>query len=100
MHAPACHFTPQPVAEHPGGDLAKKRSLLAVAATLAGGGGVGCVAVSRLAVIVVDGQYQGLGIASHLLRLLIKYAKDRGIQGFTADILASNKAMMNVFEIL
>ncbi len=47
---------------------------------------------------IVDEQYQGLGIASHLLRLLIRYAKDRGIQGFTADILASNKAMMNVFE--
>ena len=30
--------------------------------------------------------------------MLIRCAKDRGIQGFTADILASNKAMMNVFE--
>jgi len=47
---------------------------------------------------VVDEQYQGLGIASYLYRMLIRCAKDRGIQGFTADILASNKAMMNVFE--
>jgi len=47
---------------------------------------------------VVDEQYQGLGIASYLYKMLIRYAKDRGIQGFTADILASNKAMMNVFE--
>jgi hypothetical protein len=30
--------------------------------------------------------------------MLIRFAKDRGIHGFTADILASNKAMMNVFE--
>ncbi len=47
---------------------------------------------------VVDEQYQGLGIASHLYKMLIRYARDRGIQGFTADILVSNKAMMNVFE--
>jgi len=47
---------------------------------------------------VVDEQYQGLGIASYLYKMLIRCAKDRGIQGFTADILASNKAMMNVFE--
>jgi len=30
--------------------------------------------------------------------MLIRYAKDRGIQGFTADVLASNRAMMHVFE--
>ena len=47
---------------------------------------------------VVDEQYQGLGIASYLYKMLIRCAKDRGIHGFTADILASNKAMMNVFE--
>jgi len=47
---------------------------------------------------VVDERYQKLGIASYLYKRLIRYAKDRGIQGFTADILASNKSMMNVFE--
>ena len=47
---------------------------------------------------VVDEKYQGLGIASYLYKMLIRYAKDRNIQGFTADILASNKAMMKVFE--
>jgi acyl-CoA hydrolase/GNAT superfamily N-acetyltransferase len=47
---------------------------------------------------VVDERYQGLGIASYLYKMLLRYAKDRGIQGFTADILASNKAMMKVFE--
>jgi GNAT superfamily N-acetyltransferase len=47
---------------------------------------------------VVDERYQGLGIASYLYKMLIRCAKDRGIQGFTADILASNKAMMKVFE--
>jgi GNAT superfamily N-acetyltransferase len=47
---------------------------------------------------VVDERYQRLGIASYLYKMLIRCAKDRGIQGFTADILASNKSMMNVFE--
>jgi acyl-CoA hydrolase len=47
---------------------------------------------------VVDEKFQGLGIASYLYKMLIRYARDRGIQGFTADILVSNKAMMNVFE--
>ena len=47
---------------------------------------------------VVDEKYQGLGIASYFYKMLIRCARDRGIQGFTADILVSNKAMMNVFE--
>jgi acyl-CoA hydrolase len=47
---------------------------------------------------VVDDNYHGLGIASHLYKMLILLAKERGIKGFTADVLASNKAMMTVFE--
>jgi GNAT superfamily N-acetyltransferase len=47
---------------------------------------------------VVDEQYQGMGIAAYLYRMLIRLAKDRGIQGLTADVLASNKGMMKVFE--
>jgi ribosomal protein S18 acetylase RimI-like enzyme len=47
---------------------------------------------------VVDEEYQGLGIASYLYGMLIRLAKERGIKGFTADVLATNKAMMRVFE--
>jgi acyl-CoA hydrolase/RimJ/RimL family protein N-acetyltransferase len=47
---------------------------------------------------VVDEQYQGMGIATYLYRMLIRLAKDRGIQGLTADVLASNIGMMKVFE--
>ncbi len=47
---------------------------------------------------VVDEEYQGLGIAGFLYQMLIRLAKERGIKGFTADVLASNKAMMKVFE--
>jgi len=47
---------------------------------------------------IVDEAYQGLGVATYLYKMLIRLAKDRSIQGFTADVLASNKAMMKVFE--
>lgn len=47
---------------------------------------------------VVDEKYQGIGVASYLFKMLIRLAKDRGIHGFTADVLSTNKAMMKVFE--
>lgn len=47
---------------------------------------------------VVDENYQGRGIASFLFALLIRLAKERGIQGLTADVLTTNKGMMKVFE--
>ena len=47
---------------------------------------------------VVDGKHEGLGIATYMMAMLIRLAKDRGIPGFTADVLASNKGMMRVFE--
>ncbi|MCP3955390.1 MAG: GNAT family N-acetyltransferase [Desulfobacterales bacterium] len=47
---------------------------------------------------VVDGDFEGLGIATYMLSMLVKLAKERGILGFTADVLASNKGMMRVFE--
>jgi acyl-CoA hydrolase/RimJ/RimL family protein N-acetyltransferase len=47
---------------------------------------------------VVDEQYQGAGIASKLYKILITLAKERGLQGFTAEVLSSNKAMMKVLE--
>jgi hypothetical protein len=30
--------------------------------------------------------------------MLVRLAKDKGLKGFTADVLASNKGMMKVFE--
>ncbi|MFY9166795.1 MAG: GNAT family N-acetyltransferase [Desulfomonilia bacterium] len=47
---------------------------------------------------VVEEQYQGIGIATYLYEMLVTLARERGLQGFTADVLASNKAMMKVFE--
>ncbi|MFZ5570467.1 MAG: GNAT family N-acetyltransferase [Thermodesulfobacteriota bacterium] len=47
---------------------------------------------------VVDEAYQGLGIASYMYQMLMRLAKERGIHGFTADVLSSNTSMMKVFE--
>ncbi len=47
---------------------------------------------------VVDEEYQGLGIATFLFRLLAQHAKQQGLEGFTADVLYSNRSMLKVFE--
>jgi len=49
-------------------------------------------------VFVVDEQYQRLGIASSLYKMLIKLAKERGIKGFVAEVLFSNLGIMSVFR--
>ncbi|MCF8027484.1 MAG: GNAT family N-acetyltransferase [Desulfobacteraceae bacterium] len=47
---------------------------------------------------IVDEHYQGYGIATYMYQKLIRLAKERGLQGFTADVLPANKSMMRVFE--
>jgi GNAT superfamily N-acetyltransferase len=47
---------------------------------------------------IVDEEYHNKGIASYLFELLIRVAREEGIQGFTADVLATNKAMLKVYE--
>ncbi len=47
---------------------------------------------------VVDEKYQGLGIATYIYEMLIRLAKERGLKGFTAEVLQANKEMMKVFE--
>jgi acyl-CoA hydrolase len=47
---------------------------------------------------VVDEAYQGQGIATFMYHLLTRLAKERGLQGFTANVLTSNTSMMKVFE--
>lgn len=49
---------------------------------------------------MVDGNFQRRGIASALLHYLIEAGKERGVKGFRADVLFSNKPMMTVFEKL
>jgi acyl-CoA hydrolase/RimJ/RimL family protein N-acetyltransferase len=47
---------------------------------------------------IVDEAYQGKGVASFLLELLVKIAREEGVEGFTADVLTVNKAMLRVYE--
>jgi len=46
---------------------------------------------------VVRDDWQGQGLGTRLLASLIDMARSRGLIGFTADVLAGNRAMMNVF---
>ncbi len=47
---------------------------------------------------IVDEAYNGRGIATFLFVLLIHIALPRGIKGFTADVLADNKPMLEVYK--
>jgi len=47
---------------------------------------------------VVDEAYQGRGIATFLFEYLCRIAKQKGIKALRADVLATNKAMLKVFE--
>ena len=49
-------------------------------------------------VFIVDEAYQGKGIATYMFRMLVRLARERGVQGFTADVLFSNLGMMKVFR--
>lgn len=46
---------------------------------------------------VVHDAFQGHGLGSQLLQLLMRYARSRRIAGFTAQVLAHNARMMRVF---
>ena len=47
---------------------------------------------------VTDGNYRGLGIASHILRHLVQIAQDSGVTRFQADMLAENQSMLAVLQ--
>lgn len=47
---------------------------------------------------MVDEEFHGCGIATFLLNYMIEIAQERGVKGFTADVLASNLPMLKVFE--
>lgn len=47
---------------------------------------------------LVDEDYQGMGVSTHLLNKLIEIALSRGIKGFSADVMMSNAPMVRVFQ--
>ena len=47
---------------------------------------------------VTDGNHRGLGIASLILRHLVRIARHSGLTHFEADVLAENQQMLAVFR--
>jgi RimJ/RimL family protein N-acetyltransferase len=47
---------------------------------------------------IVDEKHQGVGIAPFMLSMLMEMARKHGIEGFSATILDTNKAMIRVME--
>jgi RimJ/RimL family protein N-acetyltransferase len=66
------------------------------------------IAVARYAVdpatgaaevaFVVREDWQGQGLGRHLFRELIRIGREKGIRTFTADVMADNRAMINLFH--
>ncbi|HDY88395.1 MAG TPA: N-acetyltransferase, partial [bacterium] len=52
---------------------------------------------AEVAFAVAD-KYQRRGIGTHLLRFLMRFAREHGIKGFEASVIGGNVAMMNVFK--
>jgi acyl-CoA hydrolase/GNAT superfamily N-acetyltransferase len=46
----------------------------------------------------VSDEYQRLGIGTYLLHFLIRVARERGLRGFKATVLAGNMGMLKVFQ--
>ena len=47
---------------------------------------------------VTDGAHRGLGVASLILRHLTEIAREAGVRGFDAEVLAENQSMLAVFR--
>ena len=52
---------------------------------------------AEVAFAIIDA-YQGLGIGSALMRHLTTLGREAGLREFTAEVLAENAPMLNVFE--
>ena len=52
---------------------------------------------AEVAFAVAD-EFQGLGLASLLLKYLIQIGRQNGMKTFRAEVLTENRAMLKVFE--
>ena len=50
------------------------------------------------AAFVGDENYQSMGVRTCLFQLLVRLARERGLKGFYADVLATNTGMIKVFK--
>ncbi|MEE4362461.1 MAG: GNAT family N-acetyltransferase [Desulfotignum sp.] len=47
---------------------------------------------------LIDERFQGIGIGTYLLSRLVEQAREQGLKGLTAEVLADNQPMIKVFE--
>ncbi len=47
---------------------------------------------------LIEEAYQGIGVGSYMLNLLISLAREQEIKGFSAEVLSDNHPMLKVFE--
>jgi GNAT superfamily N-acetyltransferase len=69
--------------------------------TLIGGGRYardGMRSVEAELAFTTDGNYRGVGIATLILRHLVRVAREAGVSRFEADVLADNQPMLAVFR--
>jgi len=52
--------------------------------------------MAEVAFTVLPG-WQGQGVGAYLLKTLADVGKEKGISGFTAEVLGTNRKMLNVF---
>ena len=84
------------------------RSEMAIAGTIPEAHGEEIIAIGRYFIdprtnraevaFVVHDDWQNRGIGTFMFKLLIKVAKQNGIEGFTAEVLIENKPMLAVFS--
>ena len=99
------HFTEQEISYFVNVDFVDHVALLAVGdengrPVVIGGGRyivMPQTARAEVAFAVVD-QYQGQGIGAAMMRHLVILARNAGLEELVADVLASNTAMLKVFE--
>ena len=53
--------------------------------------------MAEVAFSVAD-RFQRRGIGTHLLHFLMRIARERGIRGFSADVIAGNTGMLRIFQ--
>jgi acyl-CoA hydrolase/RimJ/RimL family protein N-acetyltransferase len=83
------------------------RSEMAIVGTIPEADGDKIIAIGRYFIdprsnraevaFVVQDEWQNRGIGTYMFKLLIKLARQNGIEGFSAEVLIENKAMMAVF---
>ncbi|MCP4720322.1 MAG: GNAT family N-acetyltransferase, partial [Desulfobacteraceae bacterium] len=47
---------------------------------------------------LIEEAFQGIGVGTYLMELLVSLAREQGLAGVTADVLSENQPMIKVFE--